>query len=60
LLLSLWNVHDRSATELMTLFYSRLAGSPSKAEALQNSMRELRARYPHPYYWAAFKIVGAA
>jgi CHAT domain-containing protein len=60
LLLSLWNVHDHSATELMSLFYSRLASSASKAEALQNSMRELRTRFPHPYYWAAFKIVGAS
>jgi CHAT domain-containing protein len=43
----------------MSLFYSRLASSASKAEALQDSMRELRARYPHPYHWAAFKLVGA-
>lgn len=59
LLLSLWNVHDRSATELMTLFYSRLAQARSKTEALHHAMSELRARYSHPYYWAAFKIVGA-
>jgi CHAT domain-containing protein len=58
LLLSLWDVDDRSTADFMTLFYSRLLDNRNKAEALQKAMLELRSRYPHPYYWAPFKLVG--
>lgn len=58
LLLSLWDVHDRSTAELMTAFYRRLQGGARKASALQGAMLELREQYPHPYYWAAFILVG--
>ncbi len=58
LLLSLWDVHDRSTAELMKSFYSRLQRSDNKAEALKGAMLELRERYPHPYYWAPFMLVG--
>src|SRR5205823_8565438 len=34
LLLSLWDVDDKSTAEFMKLFYSRLAHHPNKAEAL--------------------------
>jgi CHAT domain-containing protein len=60
LLLSLWDVDDRSTAEFMKLFYSRLLNQRKKAEALQGAMLELRKRYPHPYYWASFKLLGKA
>jgi CHAT domain-containing protein len=44
----------------MKLFYRRLPTQRTKAEALQGAMLELRARYPHPYHWASFKLVGKA
>ena len=56
-LASLWDVHDRSTAEFMTAFYGRL-GLENKAEALRSGMLELRERYPHPYYWAPFILVG--
>jgi CHAT domain-containing protein/predicted negative regulator of RcsB-dependent stress response len=59
LFLSLWNVHDHSATELMKLFYSALQQGMSKSRALQSAQRNLREQYAHPYYWAPFKIVGS-
>ena len=58
LLLTLWDVHDRSTSEFMTAFYRRFASGEEKAVALQGAMQELRSRYPHPYYWAPFTLIG--
>ncbi len=60
LLLSLWEVDDRSTSELMKEFYRALRRHPRKADALRFAMLELRKRYPHPYYWAPFKLIGKA
>lgn len=59
LVLSLWNVHDRSTTELMQSFYNHLRAGVPKVEALQKASSELRKAYPHPYYWACFKLTGS-
>ena len=58
-LASLWEVDDRSTPVLMSGFYSRL-GKRNKVEALAGAQRELRAggQYQHPYYWAAFVLIG--
>jgi CHAT domain-containing protein len=58
LLLTLWDVNDRSTADFMTRFYRRVTGGEGKASALQGAMRELRVEYPHPYYWAAFTLIG--
>src|SRR5207302_9840060 len=60
LLLSLWNVHDRSTTGLMSSFYRQFCGGVNKVQALHRAMQELRKIYPHPYYWAPFKVIGSA
>jgi CHAT domain-containing protein len=60
LLLTLWDVHDRSTAEFMKLFYRRFRRHGHKALALQGAMLELRERCPHPYYWAPFILVGKA
>src|SRR5229473_346276 len=60
LVLSLWDVHDRSTKEFMISFYARLRQGISKPLALQCAMVELRERYPHPYYWAPFTLIGKA
>jgi len=57
-LASLWEVNDLSTTAFMKRFYSGLRHAPHKAAALQTAMRELRAEYPHPYYWAPFVLAG--
>ena len=31
-----------------------------KRAALTSAVRELRAEYPHPYYWAPFVLIGDA
>lgn len=58
LLLTLWDVHDQTTTEMMTSFYRRAGARQNKALALQGAMHELRERYPHPYYWAPFTLIG--
>ncbi len=58
LLLSLWDVDDRSTAEFMKSFYGRLTNYSNKAEALQGAILELRRHYPHPYHWAPFKLIG--
>jgi CHAT domain-containing protein len=64
---SQWKVESASTTELMIMFYRKLkAGDDhrenqiSKAEALrQAALKLLRTRsYSHPFYWAAFVVVG--
>jgi len=57
-LLSLWDIHDRSTLEFMTSFYSHLNSGADKAVAVQKAAQNVRERYPHPYYWAAFSLVG--
>jgi CHAT domain-containing protein len=57
-LLTLWNVQDRSTADFMTAFYRRWQGDSSKPKALRAAMLELRERYPHPYYWAPFALTG--
>ena len=58
LLLSLWDVHDRTTSELMTGFYKRFCQGEDMAKALRGAMVELRRSHPHPYYWAPFFLVG--
>jgi len=58
LVLSLWDVHDESTKDFMIAFYSGLQRGRSKAAAMQAAMVELRERYPHPYHWAPFSLIG--
>jgi tetratricopeptide (TPR) repeat protein len=58
LVLSLWDVQDAATTLLMKLFYRQLSAVRDRAQALQAAMLEVREKYPHPYYWAPFVLVG--
>jgi hypothetical protein len=57
-LVSLWDVDDRSTTEFMMSFYRRLVNGVPKALALRAAMQDVRLRYPHPFYWAPFVLIG--
>src|SRR5579871_2871744 len=57
-MVSLWAAHDAATAQLMQHVYSLLAKGVSRAAALRTAQQSLRARYPHPYYWAAFALVG--
>jgi CHAT domain-containing protein len=58
LLLSLWDVHDRSTAELMQAFYKAYIESGDMASSLQSAMKQIRQQNPHPYFWAPFVLVG--
>lgn len=55
---SLWPVHDTATRDLMRAYYRRLRQGDGRAAAMQRAVQELRAKYPHPYYWAAFIVIG--
>ncbi|MCC7537302.1 MAG: CHAT domain-containing protein, partial [Deltaproteobacteria bacterium] len=57
---SLWQVSDESTTELMTEMHRELRRGRGRTEALALAARALRARRPHPYYWAPFVVLGRA
>src|SRR6266446_187682 len=62
LVMSLWPVEDNATNELMQLFYHYLLKGESKAQALRAAQCSLLHRadstYTHPYFWAAFRLVG--
>lgn len=57
---SLWQVADAQAPDLMRRFYEALDRKGDKAEALrQAKLEKIRERtYARPYYWASFVLVG--
>ena len=58
LVLSLWDVYDESALKFFGDFYGELARGCDKAGAMRTASRRLRERFPHPFYWAPFLLVG--
>jgi CHAT domain-containing protein len=58
LLLSLWDVHDSSTSQLMQSFYRGFIETGDMAASLQSAMKQLRQQNPHPYFWAPFVLVG--
>ncbi|OLD63252.1 MAG: hypothetical protein AUF65_02690 [Chloroflexi bacterium 13_1_20CM_50_12] len=62
LVMSLWPVEDNATNELMQLFYQNLLNEDSKVQALRTAQCSLLHRtssgYAHPYFWAAFRLVG--
>jgi CHAT domain-containing protein len=62
LVMSLWTVEDNATNELMQLYYQHLLGGDGKAQALRDAQCSLLRRtssiYTHPYFWAAFRLVG--
>lgn len=61
-LVSLWDVNDRSTAELMTRFYEGVLGKErlSPAAALRRAQVAMweSARWRAPYYWGAFVLHG--
>lgn len=66
-LASLWYVSDEATAELMSTFYQELLKQnltlgrrQTKAEALSAAQRAMiqNPEFSHPYYWAAFVLVG--
>ena len=57
LVLSQWPV-DAASTALWMKTFHREAQTKPLAEAARLALVETKKRYPQPYYWAAFRLVG--
>jgi len=60
-LMSLWVVDDNATKELMTNFYSEWIknySSTNKRSSFRKAQLEVKKRYPSPYYWGAFVMIG--
>lgn len=60
---SLWDVDDEAAAQLMRRFYGYMQGSASRspaAAALLAAQRDLAAsgRWRHPFFWAGWTLIG--
>jgi CHAT domain-containing protein/tetratricopeptide (TPR) repeat protein len=58
-LLSLWDVDDKVGRAFMTIFYEKWLGGMSKQEAFRAAQLEIKKKYPLPFYWAGFILIGA-
>jgi CHAT domain-containing protein len=59
---SQWKAESRSTRALMVEFHRELLSGREKAEALAIAKRRVKRRpeFAHPFFWAAFVVVGAA
>lgn len=58
MVMALWNVSDKVATEFMVTFYEQLASKLwNKRKAFENTKSIIRNKYPEPYHWAAFVML---
>ena len=51
---SLWKIPDEQTTDLMKCFYQALRRGYSRASALREAKRCMRAIHPHPFFWGSF------
>ena len=59
LVVSLWNVHDASAAQIMTDFYAGLMQRRmTPAAALRAAQRHAIQMERHPYFWAPYVAIG--
>lgn len=54
---SKWAVDDAVGTVFMTALHRHLAAGTHARHAVELARSEVRAQYPHPYYWAAFRYI---
>lgn len=58
LIMSLWKVDDEGTQQLMTNFYTNWLKSGNKQAAFKEAQLQLMTKFPEPYYWGAFVMVG--
>ncbi|MFH0825426.1 MAG: CHAT domain-containing tetratricopeptide repeat protein [Pseudomonadota bacterium] len=57
-LMSMWPVERKSAVWLVEQFLKHRRAGRSKLESLVQARKDIRNVYDHPYFWAAFVLVG--
>ena len=58
IIMSLWSVDDEATKDLMILFYKAWLTSENKHEAFRIAQTQLKQKYPNPFYWGAFVMIG--
>jgi CHAT domain-containing protein/tetratricopeptide (TPR) repeat protein len=62
LLMTLWEVEDKSSVSLMRYFYGNLLKGQSKTKALREAkikfLKEAKAENSHPFFWSSFVLMG--
>jgi CHAT domain-containing protein/Flp pilus assembly protein TadD len=58
LVMSLWKVDDAATQQLMTSFYTQWAKTGNKSQAFKQAQLQLMTKYPEPYFWGAFVMMG--
>jgi CHAT domain-containing protein len=60
-LVSQWNINDRSTAVFMRHFYDSLASGREVGAAVREAkIKMIRSKYRHPFYWAAFSLIGCS
>ena len=62
IIMTMWEVEDKSGSDLMKYFYSNLLKGQSKTKALRNAklacIEESKPENTHPFFWSSFVIMG--
>ncbi len=57
ILMTLWKIDDEITSEFMIAFYKSYFEGLEYYQALKKAQREIKAKYPSPYYWAGFTLL---
>ena len=58
IIMSLWKVSDEATQQLMVSFYNIWLRTGDKQKAFKQAQLLLKTKYPEPFYWGGFVMVG--